>query len=161
VPYLTLAEFKNLTTMPDTDVDGVETKYPGWIANQLAYWSSWIDARLRKRYDAPFTATPYPPAVQGWLERIVTVRVFIKRGVDPNDLQFAEIKATADSAFAEIKEAADSDVGLFDLPLLPSNVSGIVMGSPRGYSEQSPYVWMDRQVDTGRNEDRNRGGSGG
>lgn len=159
MPYLDKAAFAILTVMPAESVDAIEMVAPGWIDGQLTYWSGWIDSRLRKRYAAPFSA-PYPEAVTGWLARIVTVRCFLRRGVDPTDLQFEEIKADADRAMEEIKEAADSNEGLFDLPLrADTTASGISRGGPFGYSEQSPYVWTDGQAETGRNEDRNGGGT--
>lgn len=159
--YLDLDAFANLTVMPSSDVDALESAAPGWLDSQLGYWSSAIDARLRKRYEAPF-AEPYPLAVQGWLSRIVTLRAYLRRGVDPLDQQFVEIKADADAAWAEIKEAADSNEGMLDLPLrADSGASGISKGGPYGYSEASPYVWMDQQGQAGREEDRRRGGTYG
>lgn len=160
-PLLTFDEFRLLTVMPASDVDALEAVAPGWIASQLEYWTAQIYARLRKRYAVPFVA-PFPIAAKGWLARIVTVRCYLRRGVDPNDLQFDEIKKDAEAATAEIKEAADSNTGLFDLPLREdTTATGATLGGPFGYAEQSPYVFMDRQVDIGRNEDSNRGGSYG
>lgn len=161
--YLTLATFKNLTVMPSNFVDAIEAApaSAGWVDAQLAYWSAQIDSRLGKRYAVPFDA-PYPVAVTGWLARIVTIRCWLRRGVDPNDLQFSEIKADADAAWAEIKEAADSNVGLFDLPLrADTNASGVSRGGPIGYSETSPFVWTDIQASTGRDEDAAGGGTYG
>jgi len=159
--YLTFLEFRSLTLMPSGDVDALETASPGWIESQLEYWTAQIDSRLRKRYAAPFSS-PYPLAVQGWLARIVTVRCYLKRGIDPSDLQFAEIKADADTAVAEIKEAADSNVGLFDLPLrADTTTTGVTKGAPRSYSESSPYVWTDVQSDSANYEDTNRRGTYG
>lgn len=158
-PYLTFDEFKSLSVMPGEDLDALEQVSPGWIDTQLEYWSAQIDSRLRKRYAAPFSS-PYPIAVKGWLSRLVTVRAYLRRGVDPSDLQFAEIKADADAAVAEIKEAADANTGLFDLPLREDTTStGVSKGAPMSYSEQSPFVWMDQQADIGRGEDGNRGGT--
>lgn len=158
--YLTLAKFKTLTVMPGSFVDAIETASPGWTDAQLAYWSDWIDSRLRKRYAVPFVA-PVPSTVEGWLMRIVTVRCYLRRGVDPTDQQYADIKADDVAARDEIREAADSDTGLFDLPLRAdlTNVSGISQGSPRTYSEQSPYAWTDVQGQAGRQQDEN--GNGG
>ncbi len=159
--YLDKAAFAILTVMPAESVDAIEVVAPGWIDAQLEYWSKQIDSRLSKRYATPFAA-PYPEAVTGWLARIVTVRCFLKRGVDPSDMQFDEYKADAAAAMEEIKEAADSNEGLFDLPLrADTTASGISRGGPFGYSEASPYVWTDGQAETGRNEDRNGGGSYG
>ncbi len=158
--YLTLEAFKGLTLMPASDVDSLDTAAPGWVATQLEFCSAWIDSRLTKRYEAPFTANPPPLTVQMWLARLVTVRCFIRRGVDPNDEQFALIKADADGAEAQIKEAADAENGLFELPLRGTDSkTGVSKGGPFGYSEQSPYVFADRQVDVARNEDTNRTGS--
>ena len=84
--YLNIDGFKLLTLMPGVHVDAIETVSPGWVDAQLEQVSSWIDSRLRKRYAVPFVA-PYPSAVTGWLARIVTVRGYLKRGVDSTDEQ--------------------------------------------------------------------------
>lgn len=158
--YLTLAQFKTLTVMPSSFVDALEVAQPGWVDIQLLYWSDWIDSRLRKRYAVPFVA-PVPLAAQGWLTRIVTVRCYLRRGVDPTDQQYADIKADDVAARDELREAADSDAGLFDLPLRAdlTATSGISQGNPRAYSEQSPYAWTDVQGRIGRQQDES--GNGG
>jgi hypothetical protein len=161
--YLTLDEFKTLSVIPREWVNQIEIDEPGFTAAQLEHWSDWIDTRLRKRYAVPFGA-PVPNIIKGWLNRIVTERVLVRRGVDPNDEQFKIIERDNVDAREELKEAADSDQGLFDLPLRedsPADVSGIVRGGPRAYSEQSPYVFADRQRQTGRSEDDFGGGTGG
>lgn len=157
--YLTVAEFKPLSLMPDEDIVLLETRYSTFLSTQLTSRSAWIDSRLRKRYAVPFTS-PYPEAVTGWLAAIVTVRAYLKRGVDPNDEQWLQIKADADAAIAEIKEAADSEAGLFDLPLIAGGAaSAISKGAPMGYSEASPHVFMDGQAERGREEDANGTGT--
>lgn len=157
--YQTLAEFRDLTILPAEYIDAVELVKPGWVALQLEHWTSWIDSRLRKRYAAPFVA-PVPLAVQSWLTRIVTLRVLLRRGVDPTDAQFEEIKSDHDAAVKEVEEAANSIDGLFDLPLRENTVAtGIVKGAPRSYTEASPYVWADVQRDVGGYEDRARRGT--
>ncbi len=159
--YLDVAAFATLTTMPPEFVDALEGAAPGFLAAQLEAQSRWVDARLSKRYAVPF-ASPYPEVVRGWVARLVTVRAYLKRGVDPSDLQFEAIKEDAERAMDEVKEAADSMAGLYDLPLIEgSSSSGVVRGGPYGYSEASPYVWVDVQADAGRAEDRTRGGSYG
>lgn len=156
--YLTLAAFKVRSLMPQTDVEALEALAPGFVDGQLEYYSRWIDARLRKRYAAPFE-TPNE-TVKEWLSRLVTVRCYLRRGVDPTDEQFVSIKEDRDEARDEIKEAADSETGLFDLPLLDAaDGTAVSKGGPYGYSEQSPYVAFDRQAETGRTEDRNRTGT--
>lgn len=159
--YLTLTEFKAASVMPDEDVDALNDRYPSFFATQLLNEAAAIDARLRKRYDSPFSA-PYPLAVVRWLAALVTERAYLKRGVDPSDEQMAHIFEAAKEARAEILEAANSVDGLFDLPLrADTSESGISKGAPLSYSEQSPYVGFDRQRSTARTEDTNGEGSYG
>jgi hypothetical protein len=151
--YLSVARFKLLSTIPTGFVDEVEALQPGFVDAQLEFWSAWIDSQLTKRYAVPFVS-PYPLVVEGWLTRIVTVRVWSKRGVNPTDEQWAETKEDDKAARAEIDRAANSDTGLFELPLRQNTVdSGVARGFPRGYSEASPYVWTDVQAQCGRDED--------
>lgn len=162
--YLTLALFRDLTVVPASYVDEVQAAHAGWVDKQLDYWSRWIDSRLRKRYASPFAAhddtPPTPVAVQGWLERLVTARVMLKRGVDQNDEQVQTVLEEHRTAKEEILEAARSDENLFDLPLrTDGDASAINRGGPKGYSEQSPYVFMDEQAETAHAEDRNGGGT--
>jgi len=165
--YLTFDLLKGLITIPDEFVNEVEARYPGWVEAQIAAYSRWVEAQLRKRYATPFNAydgvpDPTPPQIQFWLARLVAVPVWLKRGVDPNDLQFEEVRTDRDNAREEIADAANSETGLYDLPLKVSkDGSLIVHGGPFSYSEQSPYVAFDRQRVTGRNEDNSGSGTGG
>jgi phage gp36-like protein len=158
--YLTDAEFRLLTLLPVNVIDEVEARTPGWLTQQLTVVSSRMDARLAKRYAAPFVA-PYPTVVQEWLAHIVSWRCYLKRGVNSLDSEAAEYKAQHDQALKEIEEAANSEVGLFELPLVQSDPdgSGVVRGGPMSYSEQSPYVWTDSQAQVGRDEDSQGGGT--
>lgn len=159
--YLTTSEFKTRSLIPSGYVDDIEAVDDGWTLIQLEEASAWIDSRLRKRYAAPFTS-PYPVAVLSWLTKLVTVRCYLKRGVEATDEQFVSIQQDAMDAKAEIKEAADSNVGLFDLPLRSdTTATGIDRSGPWSYSEQSPYVGFSRQARTGRTEDGNGSGSYG
>lgn len=157
--YLDLDGFKGLSLMSGANIDDLETEQPGWIDNQLLSWSASIDAKLRKRYAAPF-ASPYPVAVQGWLARIVTLRVAMRRGVSPSDEQFQDYKKDAEDAQAELNAAGESVDAGYDIPLREdTTASGITKGGPRVYTEQSPYVWQNAQARVGRNEDDNGSGS--
>ena len=160
--FLTLSEFRARTIMPAGDVDSLEVQTPGWTLGQLTSWTDRICSQLRKRYAVPFVA-PYPETVKDWLARIVTIRCYLKRGVNPADPQMAVIKADCDDALKEISQAADSEKGLFDLPLRADvqTTSGVVVGGPMFYSEQSPYVWTGAQTRTAMNEDGNSGGTYG
>lgn len=157
--YLTVTTFKLHSEMPSVYVDQLEVAEPGFLDAQLARTSRDVDARLAKRYAVPFVS-PVAEVVLGWVARIVTPRVWRKRGVDAQDADFVEVQRDADAAWAEVREAADSQDGLFDLPLrADTTASGIVKGAPRSYTEGSPYVWTDEQGRTGHEEDRNRGGT--
>lgn len=158
--YLTTTEFRALTLLPVNVVDAAEAQSPGWLAAQLEAVSRRMDARLAKRYAAPF-ATPYPTVLQEWLAHIVSHRCYLKRGVNSLDEQAQEYRAQHDTALAELEQAANSETGLFELPLhedIPGG-TGVARGNSRSYSEQSPYVWMDAQADIGRSEDNNGGGT--
>jgi hypothetical protein len=143
--YLDLAGFRARTTMPGGDVDRLEAASPGWILQKLISNSAEIDARLAKRFDVPFSV-PYPEIVQDWLERIVTPRVYVKRGVNPSDEQFQMLQADAEAVWKAIAEAADSNIGLYDLPLRQdTSTTGIARGTPQVYAEPSPYDWTSVQ----------------
>lgn len=158
--FSSVSDYSDCSTLPSEWIDDVETRYAGWIDKQIELVSSLdIDARLAKRYNVPF-GSPCPLAIQSWVARILDSRVLLRRGVDPQDDQYAMFFVDADRARAEIKEAADAELGLYDLPLLSSSgESGIVKGAPKSYSEASPYVFMARQSLRARSEDSNGEGT--
>lgn len=157
--YITVARFKVLSTIPTEFVETVELTAPGFTLAQLEVWSDWLDSQLVKRYATPFAA-PIPPTVELWLTRIVTPRVWSKRGVDPNDEQWRDIRQEDTDARAEVDRAANSESGLFELPLRADKPqSGVAHAFPRGYSEQSPYVWTNQQAQRGSQEDDSGHGS--
>lgn len=140
------------------DVDQLEVMQPGYLLAQLTTISARIEARLRKRYAVPFAA-PAPEAALDWCTRLTTPRAYAKRGYNPSsDPSFAQLIADdAKAAEAEIDAAADAVNGLYDLPLRQdTTATGIVKGSPLGYSETSPYAWQTLQQTRGRSEDGNR-----
>lgn len=146
--YLDSAGLKLLTLAPAVYVDQVEAEEPGWIASQLDFWSNWIDSRLAKRYAVPF-ASPTPTVVKGWLARVVTLQLYLKRGVDATDGQYASIVDQDREARDEIKEAANAVEGLFELPLKQDapGVNGVSKGFVQGYAEPTAYDWTDKQRD--------------
>ena len=158
--YQTVPQFKNLTLLPGIFIEELEATQPGWTQAQLDYWSRWLDSQLRKRYAVPFV-DPIPEVVAGWLTRIVSLRVLLRRGVDPTDAQFTEIKTDSDGARSEIREAATSGDNVYELPLradLPGT-SGVVYAAPLSYTEASPYVWTTVQRESARDEDQNGSGT--
>lgn len=156
--FLTTEQFKVLTLLPKSWVEAVESVTPGFTQARIDHHSDWIESRLRKRYGT--WQAPFPGIVVNWVARLVTLDVDIKRGVQPTDEQFKLLEKQADAALVEVKEAADSEIGLFDLPVTDEAASsGIVLGTPRVYSEASPYVWTDGQGELGHQQDRGRGGT--
>jgi phage gp36-like protein len=152
--YLTAAEFEDRTTAPPELVAWCESRKAGWVLAQIQAASGWIDARLRKRYHAPFDAPP--EVVKGWTADIVTRRAYLFRGLDSTDEQSVEVFRDAERARAEVLEAADGKDAHFDLPLRTnSQTSAIRKGGTFAYTEASPYVGFDQQRVTGRDEDRN------
>ena len=157
--YLSVEEFRDETIMPASQVDEISIAAPHWLERQLVKKTAWINARLRKRYAAPFAA-PYPEAVKDWLARIVTPVCYLRLGTNPTDEQAGEIKADRDLAEKEVLEAAESEKGLFDLPLRQdTSASGIAKQGPKVSSQASPYAWMNGQRARARgDDDRSRGG---
>lgn len=154
--YLTNAQFKLLTIAPAVYVDQIEALEAGWTQAQLDHWSIWIDSRLKKRYAAPFDTASPPTVVRGWLARIVTEELYLKRGVDATDEQFVRVTERAKDARDEVKEAAESKEGLFELPLRQDapGATGVTKGAPLAYTEVSPYTWSRLQREAAIDEDQ-------
>lgn len=146
--------------MPGEMIARLENKSPGWLQTKLNAKSSWINAKLWKRYAVPFSA-PYPEIVLDWLAALVTPEAYAKIGFNPSSEQDkSSIIEPADNARDEIDDAADAQNGKFELPLRQdTTAAGISRGGPMVYSEQSPYVAFDRQAATARSEDGARNGS--
>jgi hypothetical protein len=171
--YMSTARFKDLSIMPSPDIDLIESLEAGWVQAQIDRVGAALDARLAKRYAVPFGGAPVidpplredvPQVIEDWITTIVTARAYAKRGVNPSsgELWFTEmVIEPMKAAGAAILEAANSDTGLFDLPLKESAApaGGATRGGPKGYSEASPYVWTDAQVDAARQEDEWGSGS--
>lgn len=146
--YCTIAQLKMLGSMPAEDIDALNSMYPGIVDANIVSISGQIDARLSKRYAAPFES-PYPDALVSICARLCAYRLWLKRGFNPNGATDQAIQQDAKDADDWLKEAANSKDGLIDLPIKQDTVlkSGISAGGPMGYSEASPYVWADIQRD--------------
>ena len=140
MPYHTVASLKSITLAPSAYIDAIEALEPGWTLGRLGFLSSWLDDRLRKRYAVPF-ASPYPVTVTGWIEQLIRIEIYQKRGTDATDEQLQSARDAAQAAKDEIKEAADSVTGLFELPLRSdlADASGVTKPMPLAYSEHGPY----------------------
>lgn len=148
--YLTVDEFKLRSILMPEQINKLINARPGYIERRIDQRSRKdIDARLRKRYAAPFEAFPATPAaVLEWLVVLVTKDVLLALGTNANDEQVQDIIKAADVAEAELKEAADEENGLFDLPIDDDKTaSALTEAEPLGMSEASPYDWIDREAD--------------
>lgn len=147
--YVTIAEVKDFGTMPPADIDALEILYPGITDRTATIVSGMFDARLKKRYAAPFQA-PYPDSLKFNVARVVAYRLYLKRGFNPSSEQDQAIIRDNNDAEAWVKEAADSENGLIELPAKqtdPLNDASGLKGVPLSYSEASPYTWIDVQRD--------------
>ena len=157
--YLTVAEFKLLSSMPEAEIDALESVAPGWLDQNLITVSGRINSQLRKRYAVPF-ASPHPDTVRLWLAQLVTPLAYLRLGINPLDKQQVAIEKVATTAQAEIKEAADAVEGLYDLPLRSdTDESGLAAPNTRVYSEASPFVAFDLQRETATFEDSGSNGT--
>ena len=146
--YLTLAQWKDRTTMSPGDVDALERKRPGFVGIALGARSATINARLTKRYAVPFQAHPdTPEIVLVWLTDLVSLDAYKALGFSPSSEQDELIVAAAQAAESQLAEAANAETGLFELPLRETSPggSGVEKGGPYAYSEPGPYHWLDAQ----------------
>jgi len=163
--YLTVEEFKMRARLPPEYVDYVETCSRGFVQLTLELESAYIDGRLSKRYAVPFDPNlPAPLCVQRWLVDLVSLQVWLRRGLDATQMDADIYVNAAEAARNDLKEAADGDKGLWDLPLrvdalTPDTVSGIRKPKVRSYSETSPFVGQRIQRTRGREEDGNGRGT--
>lgn len=146
---LTVAQFKIASTMPDEDVDELETRYPGFVAKRIALREGRMNSRLAKRYQVPFDPASPPDTAYDWIVAQVTLDCYLKRGFNPSAAQDALVEKEATTAAAEILEAADAVDGKWELPLRQDNPgsSAVVKGGPFGSSENNPYAAFDAQAD--------------
>lgn len=143
--YVDVDFVKLVGSMPAADIDALEALYPGTFAGIAESVSRLFDARLFKRYAAPF-ALPYPEALRWNVAHVVVAALWQKRGYNPGSAQDQIVQDNKAEALAWLKEAADSKDGLVELPLRANTTAeGVSKAAPLAYSEASPYTWTDRQ----------------
>ncbi len=71
--YLDAPGFALRTVMPSGDVSLVASNSPGYLESKIDQWSSYINARLRKRYAIPFGTTAPALSASGTLPPPVTL----------------------------------------------------------------------------------------
>jgi len=157
--YLSKAEYSAQTWISDSWLVDAEARKAGVIDMVLAMESARIDSNLVKRYAIPF-GSPAPFVVQRWLIQLVNVQIMLVIGVDQTDMMYQVIQGQYDTALKELDLAANGEAGHFELPLKATDAKGgVVKGTPRSYTEHSPYVGWDDQGCRGRAEDRRRKGT--
>jgi len=157
--FIDLDTFKDATIAAPEWADEVHARYPTFFAKQFALVSAYMEGRLRKRYPNAFVE-PYPLQLVDWAAHILTYRMMNRRGIDATDEQAEDYRNNHDRAVKEVDEASDSENGRWDIPLrADTTATGITQPEPLGYSETSPYVWMDVQAETGIQEDASGGGT--
>jgi phage gp36-like protein len=146
--YATIQDVKDYGSMPAEDIDNLESLYPGLTLKLSEAISSLFDARLGKRYAAPF-ASPYPYAIVLNVARQVAWRLWLKRGFNPKGEMDASIRQDYEDSETWLKEASNSQTGLIELPMRQdlAGSNGITRSGPMVYSETSPYKWADVQKD--------------
>ncbi|MCC6557187.1 MAG: DUF1320 family protein [Polyangiaceae bacterium] len=147
--YITIQDVKDLGTLPAEDIDDLEVRYPGLTLRIGTKISAHFDSKLAKRYATPFQQ-PYPDAIIDQVARVVAYRLTLKRGFNPSSEQDQLIKEEKDEALAWLSETADAQNGKVELPIrqaTPPDVAAVNAGGPLGYSEASPYTWMDIQLE--------------
>ena len=145
--YVDLDYIRDHGTMDPESVDAFEASSPGVIDKLAESVSKIFDAKLRKRYAAPFKE-PYPEALRYHVAQFVCFQIWIRRGFNPGSEQDALLTRMRDEAYEWLQEAADSKDGLIELPLRetdPPEGKAIVRSGPIGRSDASPYEWTDRQ----------------
>lgn len=98
-------------------------------------------------------ATPVPEIILKWLNALVTLAAYRRRGFNPQDPAGDLVVQAAIEAKKEVLEAADSQSGLIDIPVSEDLDSAVTTGGPLGASDASPYTWQNRQSARGRNQD--------
>ena len=146
--HLDDTSFAAHSLMPSEDVAVLRASQPGFLDAGYSEMQARVEAKLRKRYAIPFDPDNVPEIVLGWEARLFTPRAYFKRGVNPSDAIFQACVDDAKQAWDEVTEAANSETGLFDLPLRTGeDPTAISKGGPLGYSEASPYTWIDVQLE--------------
>lgn len=153
--YVDIDFVKLVGSLPAEDIDLLEEKYPGLFDKLSKSVSRYFDSRLTKRYDVEDMHADPPEGLKWEVAHYILFFLWKKRGFNPGSAQDQLIIEDKKHADDWLKEAADSKDGLIELPKKEADggAGGITRGGPLGYSETSPYVWMDRQEEDGRNED--------
>ena len=147
--YLTLAQYRSITTLDGSVVDLCTAK--GKDAQRwLDMASAHIRSRLVKRYAVDFvTPGPTPDKIIEWLVLLVDIPVCKCAGVTPEGRVDDWTREDEKRVNDELKEAADAENGMFELPLRntdPTGNSAINKGGPLVASNNTIYGYFDDQA---------------
>jgi hypothetical protein len=130
--YLTLAQYRAITTVDGSVVDLCGTKGKS-VQRWLDLSSAHIRARLVKRYAIDWSEVenqPVPDKIIEWLILLVDIPVCKCAGATPEGRVDDWTREDEQRVNDELKEAADSETGLFELPLREPGASAATKGAP-------------------------------
>lgn len=146
--YLTLAQYRSLTTLDGSTVDLCVAKGKD-VQRWLDMASAHIRSRLVKRYAVEFDAPgPTPDKIIQWLILLTDIPVCKSAGVTPEGRVDDWAREDETRTNDELKEAADAENGLFELPLKNTDTLGssaINKGGPMVASNNTIYGYFDEQ----------------
>jgi hypothetical protein len=142
--YLTLADYRSITTLDGSVVDLCSAKGKD-VQRWLDLGSAHIRARLVKRYAVDFTDPgPTPDKIIEWLVLLVDIPVCKSAGATPEGRVDDWAREDEKRVNDELKEAADAENGLFELPLKntdPTGASAINKGGPFVKTFLTPHTF--------------------
>jgi hypothetical protein len=144
--YLTLAQYRAITTVDGSVVDLCGTKGKS-VQRWLDLSSAHIRSRLVKRYAIDWSEVenqPVPDKIIQWLVLLVDIPVCKCTGATPEGRVDDWIREDETRVNDELKEAADAENGLFELPLRETGASAVHIGVPYVVAYQMPWDYQDR-----------------
>lgn len=147
--YATPADVRLKGVLLPSDVDRVEGRFPGITQARLDTAHARLNAKLMKRYRLPFQ-TPVPQCLV-WYEAVIVSYELLAdvRGLNPESGQGPRVEQAYQEAQEWLKAAVDPEHGDVELRAAEAGLgpSAVNAGGPFGYSEASPYAWIDAQAE--------------
>lgn len=155
--YATFQQIRRLGVLRPSDIDRIEVQEPGITMERAEAVTATANTRLSKRYRTPFNAQNPPIALAKYVAVMTTYELlFDFRGVNPDSDQKAKAEDAMAFQVSWLKDAVDSKDGDAELRAAETGLgdSAVNAGGPLGYSEASPYSWMDVQRERLRGGER-------
>lgn len=138
--YIDLGSYCEL---PDAHIAGAGSAF---VNTQISLCRATIYDQLRRQYDIGAMVTTEPLIVKKWIATMVAPSIYVKRGVDPTDLQFQEYVRKATNAEKAVADAANAEKGLYDLPMLDGSAAPKRI-KVLSKSQADPGAWKREQAD--------------